>query len=133
MVFTCPSCLAASMEITSSIELPHDNRSDEISVQILKCSKCDFAGLGIYEESRRGRLNSKSFHHRAFYVNNSVLESIEKMIKQCSKPKYPNCKCKIHRSLDCVNKNGRWNWHEKIPHKKTFKLQITEYKSIRSI
>ena len=125
MVFICPSCLAASMEITSSIELPHDSRSDEISVQILKCLKCGFAGLGIYEESRRGRLNSESFQHRGYYVDDSVLDSIENMIKKCSKPKNSNCKCKIHRSLGCVNEIGRWNWLEKIPYKKPFKLQIT--------
>jgi hypothetical protein len=124
MEFICPKCLGGSMKITSSIELPPDSRSDEITVQILRCSKCGFAGLGVYEESRRGRLNSESVYHRGYYMNNSTLDSLEKMIMQCPNPKRSDCRCKTHRSLSCVNEYGRWSWLEKIPHKETFKLQI---------
>jgi len=73
MEFVCPKCLGASMKITSSIELPPDSRSDEITVQTLKCSKCGFAGLGIYEESRRRRLDSESFHHHGYHMDDSAL------------------------------------------------------------
>jgi len=124
MEFACPRCRGGSMRITSSIELPPDSRSDEITVQILKCSKCGFAGLGIYEETRRGRLDSESIHHRGYYVDDSTLASIERMISKCLKPKKSGCRCRIHRSLGCVNEFGRWNWLEKIPYKETFKLQI---------
>ena len=124
MGFVCPRCIGGSMKITSSIELPPDSRSDEITVQILKCLKCGFAGLGIYEEARRGRLDSESVHHRGYYVDESTLASIEKMIRQCPKPKKPSCRCRIHRSLGCVNEFGRWNWLDKMPHGEIFKLQI---------
>lgn len=123
MEFVCPRCLGGSMKITSSIELPPDSRSDEITVQILRCSKCGFAGLGIYEESRRGRLDSESVYHRGYYMDDSTLASLEKMIMQCPNPKKSGCRCKTHRSLSRVNKYGRWSWLEKIPHKETFKLQ----------
>ncbi|UCD27002.1 MAG: hypothetical protein JSV75_02465 [Candidatus Bathyarchaeota archaeon] len=113
------------MKITSSIELPPDSRSDEITVQILKCSKCGFAGLGVYEETRRGKLDSESFHHRGYYMDDSTLASIQKMIGQCPKPKKSGCRCRIHRSLGRVNEFGEWNWLEKTPHKETFRLQIT--------
>ena len=73
MEFVCTKCLGASMKITSSIELPPDSRSDEITVQTLKCSKCGFAGLGIYEESRRRRLDSESFHHHGYHMDDSAL------------------------------------------------------------
>ena len=124
MGFLCPRCHGGSIKITSSIELPPDSRSDEISVQILRCSKCGFAGLGIYEETRRGRLDSESVNHRGYFVDDSALDSIEKMIRQCPKPKKSGCRCRIHSSLGRVNEFGRWNWLEKIPRKETFQLQI---------
>jgi hypothetical protein len=124
MEFVCPRCRGVSIKMTSSIELPPDSRSDEITVQILKCSKCGFAGLGVYEETRRGRLDSESVHHRGYHVDDSTLASLEKMIRQCSKPKKPGCECRIHHSLGSVNEFGRWNWLEKIPLKETFKLEL---------
>ena len=124
MAFVCPRCLGVTMTIEHSLELPSDSRSDEIEVQTLKCSKCGFAGLGVYEESRRGGLDSESVDHRGYIIDDSTLASIVKMIKQCPKPKMYNCRCRIHRSFGCVNEFGRWNWLEKIPNKETFKLQI---------
>jgi hypothetical protein len=112
------------MSISASIELPSDSRSDEITVQILKCPKCGFAGLGIYEETRRGRLDSEIVHHRGYYSNDSTLVSIEKMINQCPKPKKSNCKCRSHLSFCSVDEIGRWNWLEKIPLKEEFRLLI---------
>ena len=124
LVFVCPRCLGVTLQITSSIELLPDSRSDEISVQILKCSKCKFVGLGVYEESRRGGFDSESVYHRGYYMDTSALVSIEEMIKQCSKPKKSGCRCRIHRSLGRVNEFGRWIWIEEMPHEETFKLQI---------
>ena len=122
MNLVCPRCLGVSMKMTSSIELPPDARSDEITVQTLKCSKCGFAGLGIYEESRRGRLEFESIEHSGYFMDDSTFASIDKMIRQCPKPKKSSCSCRIHRSLGCVNEFGRWNWLEKTPHKETFKI-----------
>ena len=124
MQIICPRCLALSMKITSSIELPPDSRSDEITVQTLKCSKCGFAGLGVYEESRRGRLDSESIDHRGYYMDDSSLASIERMIRQCPEPNQSGCQCRIHRFLSCVNEFGKWNWLDKIAHKETFKLKM---------
>jgi hypothetical protein len=123
MGFICPRCRAVSLKITSSIELPPDSRSDEIAVQTLKCTKCGFAGLGVYEETRRGGLDSESVYHRGYYMNNSTIASLEKNINQCPKPKKHGCHCRIHRSFGCTNEFGRWNWLEKIPHKETFILE----------
>ena len=53
MGFICPKCRGISLEITSTIELPPDSRSDEITVQILKCTKCGFdhhAALDFHHE-----------------------------------------------------------------------------------
>ena len=104
------------MQINESIELPPDSRSDEISVQILKCLKCGFNALGVYEESRRGNLDSESIDHRGYYVDDATIASIEKMIGQCPEPQKSVCRCRIHRSFSRVNKFGRWNWLDKISH-----------------
>ena len=80
MEFICPRCRGVSMKITSNIDLPPDSRSDEVSIQIIKCSKCGFAGLGIHEETRRGKLDSESVNHRGYYLDDSTLASLEKRI-----------------------------------------------------
>jgi hypothetical protein len=59
MSFVGPECHANSLAITQSIELPPDGRSDEISLQIVACQACGFAGTAVYEESRRGALDSE--------------------------------------------------------------------------
>ena len=124
MVFVCPRCRGGSLTITARIELPPDSRSDEIAVQTLNCSGCGFAGLGVYEESRRGRLDADSVHHRGYHVDAATLASIARRIRHCPKPKDAGCRCRTHRSLDRVNEDGRWNWLETIPHTETFTLQL---------
>jgi len=80
MPFKCPKCLGASMKITSSIELPPDSRSDEITVQTIKCTKCGFTGLGIYEETRRGSLNEDCIHNYGIFIDNLTYESMKKTL-----------------------------------------------------
>jgi hypothetical protein len=123
LVFYCPQCLAFSLQICSTLELPFDSRSDEISLQILKCAKCGFVGLGVYEESRRGKLDSESIEHRGYILDDSEMSNIEKMIKKCPNPKNSNCKCKVHHSLSTITKEGRWNWLKKAHIKESFKIQ----------
>ena len=63
MAFVCPEChTSESLRITRSLELPPDSRSDEITLQIIRCSSCRFAGVAVYEESRRGRLDDETRH-----------------------------------------------------------------------
>jgi C4-type Zn-finger protein len=76
LVFICPACKYKTLEIISSIELPPDIRSDEITLQILKCKNCEFKSLGLYEESRRGALGYESVNHRGFYLPEKDLEDI---------------------------------------------------------
>lgn len=95
MKFVCPQCRGVSMKINESIELPPDSRSDEIAVQTLKCLTCGFNGLGVYEESRRGNLDSEPVDYRGYYVDDCTIVSIEKMIEQCLEPKKSSCRCRI--------------------------------------
>ena len=104
----CPTCSSDSLNIVSSIELPSDSRSDEISVQLTECSRCGFTGLAIYEESRRGALNKESVTHRGYFVNPAHRAAIQQIINQCPDHRNPRCQCQAHRTLGRVNTRGRW-------------------------
>jgi hypothetical protein len=68
------------MKISSKIKLPPDNRSDEIAVQILTCSKCNFQGIAVYEESRRGSFDYDSFSHQGYFVASDLLNDVKDVI-----------------------------------------------------
>jgi len=120
MPFLCPIYSEKSLRITSKIELPPDSRSDEIALQIVECSQCGFAGIAIYEESRRGALDSDSFDHTGYRVSVADLEALRKTIKQCPKPKNRRCKCSAHRK----DASGRWSALDDIHREKAFALSL---------
>ena len=110
MPFQCPECsFPSSLRITSRIELPPDSRSDEISLQVIQCRNCGFAGLAIYEESRRGALDSEIIHHIGYHVHPEDLKTIKGMIHRCPNPKDPRCTCASHLELRKKNAYGRWD------------------------
>ena len=110
MPFQCPDCSSSGMlRITQSLEIPPDSRSDEITLQIVKCSRCDFETIAVYEESRRGRFGDESVDHRGYYVSESDLRMLKKKIARCSNPRNGRCKCPVHKQLGSKDKSGRWN------------------------
>ena len=109
MGFQCPSCSSRrSLEIISRIELPPDARSDEITLQIVKCQHCDFTAVAIYEESHRGALDSEVFDHYGYALDQKELKGLKALIKQCPEPKNRRCSCDSHRSLRRKDSSGRW-------------------------
>ena len=110
MAFFCPECSEARMlSITQNLELPADSRSDEITLQIVKCRRCGFETIAVYEESRRGRLGDESVDHRGYYRSDSDLQMLKKKISRCSNPRNSRCKCSIHKQLGRRDKSGRWS------------------------
>lgn len=125
MPFQCPECSAPkSLEIALKIELPPDSRSDEITLQIVECSQCGFAGIAVYEESRRGALGTESFDHTGYYVSADDLKALRKTIKGCPKPKNWRCDCLAHRALGRTDASGRWSALNGIHREKTFTLKL---------
>ena len=122
MPFLCPTCSEKSLKITSKIELPPDSRSDEIALQIVECSQCRFAGIGVYEESRRGALDAESFDHTGYRVGARDLAALRKTVRQCRQPTNPRCKCSAHRELGSRDASGRWNGLEGIHRERAFAL-----------
>ena len=110
MAFICPECSTSkSLKIGLKIELPPDSRSDEITLQVVKCTKCGFEGIAVYEESRRGAMGSESFDHSGYRVNVDDLKDLKVMIRQCPEPRNRRCRCPVHRKLRRTDSSGRWN------------------------
>ena len=124
MPFLCPTCSEKSLKTTSKIELPPDSRSDEIALQIVACSQCRFAGIAVYEESRRGALGSESFDHTGYRVSAEDLAALRKTIGRCRYPRNPRCRCSAHRELSSRDGSGRWNGLEGIHREGAFALRF---------
>ena len=105
MAFRCPACQGKSLAITHSLELPPDADSDEITVQVIRCTACDFAAVAVYEESRRGA--SERWHHDGFRCPPATVQSITGLIQQCPAPSSRSCGCSTHLTLG-TTQNGRW-------------------------
>jgi len=108
MPFACPDCRRMELRIGLRIELPSDSRSDEIAVQIVECSGCGFRGGAIYEESRRGALNSESWEHSGYLMAKSDVDALAALIRQCREPADRRCRCKSHQMLGQKDSSGRW-------------------------
>ncbi|GAJ06187.1 unnamed protein product, partial [marine sediment metagenome] len=98
----------ANVNIVSRLEIPPDARSDEISLQIVKCNRCKFESVAIYEESHRGALDSDVFDHYGYTIDQKELKELKALIRQCSEPKNRRCSCDSHRALRRKDSSGRW-------------------------
>jgi hypothetical protein len=124
MAFACPECMAhRSLRITARIELPPDSRSDEITLQIIKCARCGFAGAAVYEESRRGALDSESFDHRGYCVGQAELSVLRQTIRQCRQPGNRRCDCAAHHALGQRDIGGRWIAPEALRWENSFAMR----------
>ncbi|MCP4537424.1 MAG: hypothetical protein GY832_09790 [Chloroflexi bacterium] len=125
MSFLCPECSThRSLQIKAKIELSPDSRSDEITLQIIECSRCRFAGIAVYEESRRGALDSDSFSHVGYRVSAKDLGMLKRTIEQCPEPNKRHCKCSAHQTLGGKDVGGRWNGLQKIEYGEIFELRL---------
>jgi hypothetical protein len=123
MPFYCPQCSAhRSLEIIFKIELPPDNYSDDITLQVVECSRCGFSGIAVYEESRRGDSDTDLFNHIGYHVREDDLNELKQTIKQCPEPNNKRCKCPVHRQLSRKDAQGQWNALEDMRREGTFRL-----------
>jgi hypothetical protein len=124
MPFRCPECLSTSLEIARTIELPPDSRSDEITLQVMECSGCGFRALAVYEESRRGALDSEAWEHCGYQASPASLQSIAAAIEACPAPRDPHCPCPSHRILGRRDALGRWQGLEGSGTLRPFPLEL---------
>ena len=107
MTFKCPKC-QSELQIDSCLDLPYDSRSDEITLQILRCGGCKFSCIAIYEESRRGAIDSDCNDYNAYDVGSLEVDRLAKLISKCPDPRNPDCPCPTHTELGRQDKGGRW-------------------------
>lgn len=126
MAFTCPDCnTTGAIKITSGIELSADARSDEIMLQVVRCDHCAFAGLAVYEESRRGPLDAEYFDHVGYRVAGTELAEVVEWIESCPEPTNHRCLCLAHRELNKKNDAGYWNGRAILARYDSFELEMT--------
>jgi hypothetical protein len=99
MPFQCPSCGGDSLEITFSLELPPNDLDDESALQTVKCGSCDFLGIAVYRESRRGGVDSESWSHSGYEVSGETLEPLLETLSRCPSPRDRRCQCPAHLAL----------------------------------
>ena len=125
MAFVCPKCeMSQALDIDKSITLPPDSRSDDIILQLVRCGRCGFRAAAVYEESRRGGMDSESWDHRGYYISASELKWLSDMIKQCPNKKNKKCRCHAHKELGQKNEYGRWIMPEAFSWDKRFPMRI---------
>ena len=78
--FKCPTCKESTLQIIKSLDLGADERSDEVAIQCVKCENCEFRGMTIYEESRRGA--SDSFHHFGYEISSEQFKKLKTDIEK---------------------------------------------------
>ena len=125
MAFSCPNCGSPrSLTIEVSIALPPDNRSDDIMLQTVRCNACRFRGAAVYEESRRGSMDSESWDHRGYIVDESDLNWLANTINRCPSRKNTKCRCPAHKELGRKDETERWLMPDNFSWKKSFPMRI---------
>ncbi|MDF1551370.1 MAG: hypothetical protein P1P88_26345 [Bacteroidales bacterium] len=74
--FICPECKAKNLKITHSLVLGPDYQNDERLLQIIKCTKCGFEGIAIYEESKHGSLDNETWSHVGYKASKETLQQV---------------------------------------------------------
>ena len=110
MSFQCPECgESGTIRITQRLELPPDSRSDEITLQTVRCNACRFQAIAVYQESRRGSLDDDAFDHTGYRVHPDDLSNLRGQLRSCPQPGNPRCTCPAHRALRHKSPSGRWD------------------------
>jgi hypothetical protein len=104
----CPRCGAADFRVEASIELPADARSDEITLQCVTCPACGLRGAGVYQESRRGRLDAEAWEYKVHDLDEQVWMRLRALLLTCPHPSHRTCGCAAHRFFRAQDENGYW-------------------------
>lgn len=105
--FLCPQCGAYGLKILQAMDLPPDNRSDDVILQIVECNSCSFKGLSLYEESRRGGMDSESWEHTGFWTTDAAVTEVETFFSQCSTLRDKRCGCDAHKKAVTATCRGK--------------------------
>jgi len=125
MAFLCPQCrVPGALEITSTMQLPQDNRFEDIMLQIIACTRCSFHGIAIYEELRGGRLDAEAFHHTGYRMAEEDYLAFVEAFHNCPQPYNPQCSCETHRKYTRHDIYGAWQGVNDIPTQESFTMRL---------
>jgi len=79
------------------LELPPDGMSDEATLQVVECERCNARFGAVYEESRRGR--SELWHHFFVLSERASVDALERIMRACPTPTDAECACRVHLAL----------------------------------
>ena len=119
-----PATESPPAEVSALPEAELTRMTDEITLQVVACSECPFEGLAVYEESRRGSLDSESVDHRGYLASPGDVQTIHRLIESCPRPRDPRCRCNAHARLGSRNALGRWDGLEQMRHLGTFRMEL---------
>ena len=108
MPFLCPECAQPALEIEASLELPPDAWWDEITLQLVRCARCTFKGAAVYQESRRGALDSEAVDHWGCRLREDAFAAFESAMKVCPDPRSLDCPCAAHLEWSRTDDAGFW-------------------------
>ncbi len=108
MSLICPGCKKNTLKVVDSIEFLPDGFHDEISLQVIRCGECEFQGLSVYRESRRGAWDSESWINDGYIVNETDFQTVANAVRGCPDPSNRHCQCSTHLWLEQTSE-GRWD------------------------
>ena len=106
--YICPECGAGELRLVAGLEIGADSRSDEITVQVAECGSCGRRAAAVYEESRRGRLDSEAWNHTGYRMDADRAAELLALILGCPRPNDSGCTCSAHLRLGVMDQSGRW-------------------------
>jgi len=107
MAVSCPECSTPdSLHVERGMELPPDQWSDEIYFCIVECASCGFRGVAVFEESRRGALDSECMRSAVYRVPAEELSALQAAIEHCPTPKDRTCRCLDHLAVAQAHAQG---------------------------
>ena len=110
MHWNCPKCQDRKLEAhpTKVLQLDGDAWSDEISLQLAVCQSCCQQFVLVYQESRRGSLDSDCFSHEGYWLDSQTAAELERWVTLCPDRHSSLCRCCAHVHFSRVDSAGRW-------------------------
>ncbi len=122
--FRCPQCRQCALKINAHLEIPGDRDWDEITLQMVSCSNCGLGALGVYQEARRGRLDSETWSHTCYRLDPQDVLRVAAIISSCPRPYDSSCLCSAHLELGLTNSKLQWDGIAHLPLMEYFKMEI---------
>jgi hypothetical protein len=109
MPLICPDCRHPTLSVTRSIELGPMPLWDELSLQVVRCDRCQLTAIAVYEESRRGAPDQEIIHHTGYRLEKNQVAALDALIASCPRPDDHRCDCPAHQRLKRTDpRTGSW-------------------------